>query len=291
MLSGCLTMLIFCWMNKKVLTDSSFDGLHKTRRELQPKAKLSMRESFTYLSNSKYLVCVAILVVCYNLVINLVEIVWKDQLRQLYPSTVEYSRYMNYVTSAVGIIATLTSLFMSQLIARFGWTRTALITPVSMVLTSAGFFAFMFFRHDLAEPVFILTGTTPLAIAVFFGAAQVCISKACKYSAFDSTKEMTFIPLEHECKLKGKAAIDGVGSRLGKSGGSVIHQGLLMIFGSVSMSAPYVATILMLVITGWMIAVRSLGKQFAAIIGEKGREEIGEAPSSSKELQKKQQAA
>jgi ATP:ADP antiporter, AAA family len=275
--SGCLTMLIFRWMNKKVLSGHRYDELHEMQAELKKKPKLSIRESFTYLSNSKYLICIAVIVICYNLVINLVEIVWKDQLRQLHPSTVEYSRYMNYTTSAVGIIATMASLFVSQLIARFGWTRTALITPVIMLVTSAGFFAFMLFRYDLAEPVFLLTGTTPLAIAVFFGAAQVCMSKACKYSIFDSTKEMTFIPLGHECKLKGKAAIDGVGSRFGKSGGSLIHQGLLMFFGTVSMSAPYVAAILMLVIVGWMIAARSLGKQFASIIGEKGREEIGEA--------------
>lgn len=275
-LLGCLTMFVFRWMNKNVLTGADFDELHQAKQE-SPKQKLSMRESFSYLSNSKYLICIAVLVICYNLVINLVEIVWKDQLRQLYPSTVEYSRYMNYVTATIGGIATLISLFMSQTIARFGWTRTALITPVIMLTTSAGFFAFMLFREDLAGPAFYLIGTTPLAIAVFFGAAQVCMSKACKYSVFDSTREMAFIPLGHECKLKGKAAIDGVGSRLGKSGGSVIHQGLLMVFGTVSMSAPYVAIILTLVIAGWMFAVRSLGKQFASIIGEQGRQEIGEA--------------
>ncbi len=287
---GCLTMAIFRWMNKHVLTGASFDALHKSRQDVQaqPKKKLSLRESFAYLSNSKYLICIAVLVICYNLVINLVEIVWKDQLRQLYPSAVEYSRYMNYMTSGVGVIATLTSLFMSQLIARFGWTRTALITPVIMLITSAGFFAFMLFRHDLAEPVFALTGTTPLAIAVFFGAAQVCMSKACKYSVFDSTKEMTFIPLSHECKLKGKAAIDGVGSRMGKSGGSIIHQGLLMIFATVSASAPYVAIILFLVIAGWMAAVRSLGKQFAEIVGEQGRAAIGEG-SADKDAEDKTQ--
>jgi AAA family ATP:ADP antiporter len=274
---GCITMFIFRWMNKSVLNDPSFDELHQTKKEMKAKGRLSMRESFSYLSNSKYLICIAVLVVSYNLVINLVEIVWKDQLRQLYSSPLEYNRYMNSMTSAVGVIATLTSLFMSQLIARFGWTRTALITPVIMLVTSCGFFAFMLFREDLSEPVYLLTGTTPLAIAVFFGAAQVCMSKACKYSVFDSTKEMAFIPLGHECKLKGKAAIDGIGSRLGKSGGSLIHQGLLMFFATVSTSAPYVAVILMLVIAGWMAAVRSLGKQFAAIVDEQGREEIGEA--------------
>lgn len=272
---GFLTMLVFRWMNKNVLTDASFDEFHQIKKETSKK-KISMRESFSYLSNSKYLICIAALVVSYNLVINLVEIVWKDQLRQLYSSPLEYNHYMNSMTSAVGVIATLTSLFMSQLISRFGWTRTSLITPVIMLFTSFGFFAFMLFRESLAELVYLFLGTTPLTIAVFFGASQVCMSKACKYSVFDSTKEMAFIPLSHECKLKGKAAIDGVGSRLGKSGGSLIHQGLLMIFATVSVSAPYVAVILMLVIAGWIVAVRSLGKQFAALVGKQGREEIGE---------------
>lgn len=281
---GCVAMWIFKWMNKNVLSSSTFDALHKTRKELKEpstKKKISLRESFSYLSNSKYLLYIAALVICYNLVINLVEIVWKDQLKQLYPEPLDYNRYMNHVTTSVGLVATFTSFFIAPLIGRFGWTRTALITPVSMLITSIGFFAFMLFRHDLAEPVLALTGITPLAIAVFFGASQVCLSKACKYSIFDSTKEMTFIPLGHECKLKGKAAIDGVGSRLGKSGGSVVHQGLLMVFGSISMSAPYVAAILMLVIVGWMGAVRLLGREFAALVGDKGREEIGETKEST----------
>ncbi|MGZ3732309.1 MAG: Npt1/Npt2 family nucleotide transporter, partial [Parachlamydiaceae bacterium] len=99
--------------------------------------------------------------------------------------------------------------------------------------------------------------------------AQNCFSKAAKYSVFDATKEMTFIPLEHEVKLKGKAAIDGVGSRLGKSGGSLIHTGLLMIFYRLSESSPYVAAILLVVILGWIIAAKSLGHQFNELVEEK----------------------
>lgn len=273
---GCLAMATFRWMNKRVLNDPSFDGLHITRKEAKVKRKLSIRESFSYLAQSKYLIYIAILVVSYNLVINLVEIVWKDQLRQLYSDPLDYNKYMNTMTSMVGLFATVISLFMAQLISYFGWTRTALITPVTMLITSIGFFAFILFKNDLVEPVYALTGTTPLAIAVFFGASQFCMSKACKYSVFDSTKEMAFIPLDHESKLKGKAAIDGVGSRLGKSGGSLIHQGLLMVFATVSSSTPYVAVILMLVIVGWMAATKALGKQFAAVIDEKSREDIGE---------------
>lgn len=274
---GCITMALFRWMNKNVLNAHTYDELHESCSEIKTKKKkISLRESFTYLANSKYLLCIAVLVVSYNLIINLVEIVWKDQLRVLYSSPSDYNTYMNNLTSAFGIISTLTALFMSYLIGRFGWTKTALITPTIMLLTSVGFFSFILFRDTLAGPVILLTGTTPLAIAVFFGASQVCLSKAAKYSVFDATKEMAFIPLDHEYKLKGKAAIDGVGSRLGKSGGSLIHQTLLMFFGSVGASAPYVAAIIMAVIIFWIIATRSLGRQFVSLVSGSEKAEIGE---------------
>jgi AAA family ATP:ADP antiporter len=110
-----------------------------------------------------------------------------------------------------------------------------------------------------------LLGTSPLAIAVMFGAAQNALTKASKYSVFDATKEMAYIPLSHESKLKGKAAIDGVGSRLGKSGGSLIHQSLLMIFVTVSAAAPIVSLILFAMIIFWFFAVKELGIHFKEI--------------------------
>ena len=111
------------------------------------------------------------------------------------------------------------ALVMSQVIGRFGWTRIALATPFIMLVISVAFFGFFFMQDHLGAAFLALTGMTPLAIAVFFGSAQNCLSKAAKYSLFDTTKEMAFIPLNPDEKLRGKAAIDGVGSRLGKSGG------------------------------------------------------------------------
>jgi ATP:ADP antiporter, AAA family len=265
-LSGFFTMCLFRWMNRNVLNDPSFDEFHHNKREAKTKGKLSFRESFSYLSNSKYLICIALIVVSYNLVINLVEVVWKDQLRLLYPNPADFNNYMNNLTSAIGVFSTLLALFMAKIISKFGWTKTALITPVVMLITCAGFFSFLFFRDRLADVVVALTGTTPLVIAVFFGAAQNCLSKAAKYSVFDATKEMAYIPLSHESKLKGKAAIDGVGSRFGKSGGSFIHQGLLIIFSTLTASAPYVAFLLLIVIVFWIGAARSLGRQFSELV-------------------------
>lgn len=261
-LCGSIVMIIFRWMNSRVLNDPSFAEFHETKREQKAKGKLSVKESFSYISNSKYLLCIATLVIAYNLVINLVEVVWKDQVRLLYPTARDFNGYMSNITIMIGVVSLLMSLFMSYLLNRFGWTRIALITPIMMLVTSAGFFAFFIFQGSFEGLGWMALGASPLAIAVFFGGAQNCLSKGMKYSAFDVTKEIAFIPLSHECKLKGKAAIDGVGSRFGKSGGSFIHIVLLMLCGSLDHSAPFVALILMGAIGFWIMATRSLGRQF-----------------------------
>jgi|694.fasta_scaffold13300_10 AAA family ATP:ADP antiporter len=270
--SGLIIMGIFRWMNLNVLNDPSFDELHSTKKALKAKGKLSMKESFSYLSNSKYLLCIATIVVSYNLVLNLVEVVWKDQLRRIYPSPGDLYDFMSNMTSVIGLLSALTSLLMASILTRFGWTKTALITPIIMLITSVGFFFVLFYQMAAGPGQMTLFGASPLFIAVIFGAAQNSSSKAMKYSVFDGTKEMAFIPLSHESKLKGKAAIDGVGSRLGKSGGSIIHTGLLMMCGSLLASAPYVAAILLAVIVFWISATRSLGRQFNELTGEKPKE-------------------
>ncbi len=268
-LAGIAAMLLFRWMSRNVLTDACFEAFHSRARSRSQgiKKKLSIKDSFSYISNSKYLICISLLVVSYNLVINMTEVLWKDQLARLYPSPTDYNIYMNNLTSAIGLFATFTALFMAKIIENLGWTRTAMITPLMIVLTCIGFFSFFLWQDHWSSIFPVLMGsTTPLAIAVFFGAAQNCLSKAAKYSVFDATKEMTFIPLEHDCKLKGKAAIDGIGSRVGKSGGSLLYQGLLLFCGTIGGSAPYVALILAIVVCIWIFSVRLLGKQFDMLV-------------------------
>ncbi|MFA6916372.1 MAG: Npt1/Npt2 family nucleotide transporter [Parachlamydiales bacterium] len=281
--AGIVSMGIFYWMNRTVLAAPVYEELHSSIETIEHKKKkkkrLSMRESISYLSKSKYIICIAIIVVSYNLVINLVEVVWKDKVSQLYPESVDYNTYMAHITIATNIISSTAAFFISQILMACGWTRTALVTPIIMLVTCTGFFGFLFVQDNMVTP-FAFLGATPLAIAVFFGGAQNCLSRAAKFSVFDATKEMSFIPLDHESKLKGKAAIDGVGSRLGKSGGSLIHQGLLMIFSTLSAITPFVGVILMIVIIGWIAAVRMLGVQFNVIVDKQEREANRKEPES-----------
>ncbi|NGX54713.1 MAG: ADP,ATP carrier protein 1 [Chlamydiae bacterium] len=283
LLSGLAILGIY-----RYLTNSVFVGeehADSVASKKTAKIKLSMRESFAYLGRSKYLISIAVIVLSYNVVINLLEVIWKDSVRELYPNPNNYNAYMSQITMITGAISLFASLFLSgQLIRKMGWTFTALVTPVVLLLTSVGFFTFFFGGNALMGMVTVL-GTSPLALVVFFGAAQNCLSRAAKFTLFDSTKEMAFIPLTVEAKLKGKTVIDGVGSRLGKSGGSLIHQTLLIVFTTISASAHIVAGILLAVGIFWIAAVMRLGKQFNALTQKDPAMPATPAPATTEETE------
>jgi len=270
-LCGLIILALFRWHSKTVLTPEAYPNLHKPSSQTSKGGKPSLRESFKLLSKSRYLAHIAILLISYNLVINLMDVIWKDRLHTLCPSPQAFNYYMNKITSMIGLLSLILTLFIPKLIERIGWTKTALITPIAMMVSATGFFSFLLFGNLPAG--ITMTAMTPLAVAVFFGGVQNCLSKAAKYSLFDATKEMTFIPLDHDVKLRGKAPIDVVGARLGKAGGSVIFQGLLLFLRSISACIPYVAVILTVVMAFWISATRNLGKMFNELIQSQSEEE------------------
>ena len=243
------------------MTDSRFFDPSKVKKK-KKKTKMKLTDSFKLLVHSKYLMYIAILVVVYGVSINLLEVTWKDQVRTLYPNTNEYLSFMGTYSTMLAWTTMLMMLFFTNNIIRmFGWGFAAAVTPVTMLVTGAGFFGILIMKDHLGG-LFHMMGTTPLMAAVFFGTCQNVISKAAKYSLFDPTKEMTYIPLDEESKVKGKAAIDIVGARLGKAGSSVIQQGLFMI-APLTVMTPYIGALVALFVGVWLFAIKRLSTEFA----------------------------
>lgn len=267
--AGVLTMVIFRWLNVNVINPAEKARPEHLRRT---KVRMSMRENFAYLARSKYLICIALIVLGYNLAMNLIEVVWKNQMKALYPNPSDYNTYMGEVLSMMALIATVTGLVTTtNVIRRYSWTVSAMISPIIVGISGAAFFALVLVQQSGIQWFAMVFGATPLILTVTLGSIQNCLSRAAKYTLFDATKEIAFIPLSNESKLKGKAAIDGVGSRLGKSGGAVIHQGLILIFSTVATTTPYVAVAFLGIVLLWGMAVLSLGKKFDQVT-ERGAE-------------------
>jgi AAA family ATP:ADP antiporter len=260
-LSGLMIMAIYWWANKNILTNANlYDPSQVKKRKDIPKQTL--KKSFQQILSSKYLGCIAILVVSYGLSINLVEVIWKHQLKLQYPDPNDYSLFMGKFSQYSGIFTFLMMLLCgSKILQKFSWKASATITPIILLVTGIIFFVMIIFKNDLTDIISFL-GTTPLMVGVIFGTSQNILTKSCKFSFFDPTKEMAYIPLTEEEKVKGKAAVDVVGARLGKSGGSFIQQCMILWLGSLAAITPYVAIILLGIIAAWIFAIRSLSKQF-----------------------------
>ena len=76
-------MALYRWINTKVLTDPKFyDSKKDVKKTKKKKAKLSAADSIKLLFTSKYLAMIALLVLCYGISINLIELLWKSQFEE-----------------------------------------------------------------------------------------------------------------------------------------------------------------------------------------------------------------
>jgi len=239
------------------LTDKEQASVVKAKGAVpkKKKEKMAMGESMKFLASSQYLRLIAMLVLGYGLSINFTEIMWKSLLKKKYPDPLDYQRFIGNFSSAVGFATCVVILFGVHVIRILGWRIGAISTPAIMSVLAIPFFVCIVMGID---------NPARLSIAVALGTAQSLLSKTAKYALFDPTTQMAYIPLDEESKVKGKAAIDVLGSRLGKSGGSFIQQCLVLLFGNILNAAPIVAIIYYSVLFAWLNAANRLSGLFVA---------------------------
>ena len=267
-IAGIILIAIYWYMNNYVLTDSRFFDSTSERKK-KNKLKMSMLESFKYIFTSKYIGLIAVLVLAYGSSINLVEGVWKNQVKLQYPLSNDYSGFMGTFQMWTGFVTMIGMLLGIYILRNFKWWSAAILTPLMILITGILFFLFIL-AGDTVAPYLAMTGMTALMMSVLAGAAQNILSKATKYSLFDPTKEMAYIPLDDELKVKGKAVVEVIGGRLGKSSGAIIQFILLIVIPGANLSnlTSHISYIFLFIMVCWIIGVFSLSKLFEAKIKE-----------------------
>jgi ADP/ATP carrier protein family len=263
-LSGILSMVIYWIINNVLLTDKKAAIKHINIAPEPTKTKLSLAESVKLIVRSRYIGHIMMLILSYGLVMNILEGPWKAQVKALYPNTIDYINFMGKFNICLGVSCVLFTIIGGNILRRFSWLVSAMTTPIMIGITGSIFFTCVIFS-DFFSTVF--NDFNPIYFAVLVGAIQNILSKSTKYSLFDATKEMSYIPLSLELKTKGKAAADLIGIKFGKSMGAALQSSMFIIFPNATFDSiiVYLLVFFVIIIVVWISNIISLNKQYLAI--------------------------
>ncbi|HJD56032.1 MAG TPA: nucleotide exchange transporter Tlc3 [Rickettsia endosymbiont of Pyrocoelia pectoralis] len=261
--AGIISMCLFRVINKFILMDS-VTVLDMKKVTAKTKTKLSVTESIKLVTSSKYIGRIALLIICYGLLINIVEGPWKAKLKELYPSTIDYVHFMGRFNIWMGISCVTFMIIGSNILRRLGWLVSALLTPIMLSITGLLFFVFIIFIEEVGA---CFGDFNLLYAAVIVGAIQNILSKSSKYSLFDSTKEMAYIPLSLELRTKGKAAVEVIGTKFGKSLGAFIQSLIFIIIPTATFDSiiVYLLVIFIVMVSLWIWDVVKLNKEYTEL--------------------------
>jgi len=235
----------------------------------------SLGDSLRVLRGSAKIRNLALLVIGYGVCHRLFEFSWKGQLRVLYPSAQEYQSILSDVSIATGIGTTVLMLCGRVIFQRLGWGAAASATPIVMFASGVAFFGLSTAAQLGLAPLGMSAAALATAGAMAGAVTQV-FARSSKFSLFDPAKEMVYIEMTKEEKSKGKAAVDLIGSQIGKSGASWITQALLLTLGSISAALPVTSAVYAGVLVLWLRAVQELNGDLARFEEEKQRRKEAE---------------
>jgi len=263
--SGILAMVLYRYIDHYLLKESKMQRDFAGASE-NTKTTLPFIDSIKLLLHSKYIGHIVLLVLCYGFLINILEGPWKAKVRELYPNTIDYLYFMGKFNIWMGVSCVTFMVIGSNILRRLSWLTSALITPYMLTCTGLIFFGFVIFANDIN---FFGIGFNPIYFAVIIGAVQNILSKSTKYSLFDSTKEMAYIPLSLELRTKGKATVEVIGLKFGKSLGAFIQSFMFILmplatFDSVTI---YLLGIFIVVMILWIWNVKTLNKEYVRLRG------------------------
>ena len=231
--SSLLSMYIYHWIYKNVLTDKRFyDKPYLPGVKLKSAQKSSLWQSLKMVFRSPYLGLVSLLVLCYGVNDNILENFWKHELGQRYTDINEYNAFMNQYTMGYGFLSMLVLIVAGNIFRRFRWGVGAILTPLIMTIGGIVFFMAILSKNAFLARTGALMGFQTLIVVI--GLVVLVLDKSFKMSFFDISKEMAFIPLSEELKVKGKAVVDVFGYRFGKSAGSGLQVVLLTIISGLT---------------------------------------------------------
>ena len=264
--SGIIIIAIHYFIERKIILNDKYFNVQEMKKPLS----LSLKESLKIILSSKYLFHIFIITLSYSMLVNLIEGLWFSKVHQLHSDTTSFILYQSNILFYTGMVTVIVAFLGGHIINILGWFFAAFLTPLVFGIVGSLFFIGVIYLDEvefiLKENFGLITGS--LSIVVFIGGLQNILGKGVKYSLFDATKEMLYIPLDKELKTKGKVAVDITGAKLGKSSGSIIQFVIFTIFPyrAYDSLAPFLLACFISISIIWIISVKSLNKEYKSLL-------------------------
>lgn len=240
----------------------------KAKSDKKSRDKMGVKESFKYIMKSRYLWLLLICSAAFGLSMNLVEAVWKSKIKELYSSVNAYAQFNGLYILWTGVAIMVMTIIGNNIMRNHSWFVAAVITPVIIMITGVLFFMLVVFDNSVFAWFDFDAAMTPLAMAVMVGAVQNIMAKGSKYSIWDTSREMLYIPLDDELKTKGKAAVDVVSSKAGKSSSGLVQSMLFVLMPTATFTSisPFLAIVFIIVCVAWIYAVRKIYHEYTKLV-------------------------
>ena len=264
--STLFSCLLVRYIAKNLVEDPinfNYSAIQKLNRP-----KMGIIESFRYISRSKYLWLMLVCSASFGLSMNLVESVWKAKIKELYPSVSSFAEFNSLYILWTGIAIIVMTIIGNNIMRRRSWFAAAIISPVIILVTGTIFFILVVFDKYIMSYLDGVILMSPLALAVFVGAVQNVLSKGSKYSILDTSSQMLYIPLDQELRTKGKAAVDVISPKIGKSASGLVQSIIFTILPAATYSSISFALMIIFIIICvlWIYAVKKVYGEYKKII-------------------------
>lgn len=262
-----LCVLIFVlhrFLEKNILDTTPRIGMHDDVSLIKKnKSKLGLFEGLKYIFTSKYLRNLCIITFAYSATMTWSDGILMCMTRKLYTSPSEFCAFKSRIMSYTGLSTLAFSLLGSYLLRRVSWRIVTMSIPIITFFSGAMFFIATYREINLAG--------SSLSAVVFLAGLYTVLSKGTKYSLFDATKEMAYVPLPAEVRQRGQAAVDIVGDNIGK----ILGSGLQFIMLTISSNTKHEDLVVILAILcgiaclAWGFAVWQISKQYRNMVDAK----------------------
>jgi ATP:ADP antiporter, AAA family len=220
--------------------------------------QFSLKQNLSVVQRNPLLLYMTLALFIFEMTSGLINIIWKDIVLKIYPTSEEYSSFMGFSATLTGIIGMLCTLFVVPKLFRFQKSSVnILITPTILAISNTVFFTVILLYETSPQYLWVKFSVILLAV----GLIHTLLMQILKFAFFDPFKELSLQSLDPIDRRQGKTISDVIGNRCGKGACPLSYQFMMTIgLSSASMAMPIALTTTIL-LGIWLISSLTMIKK------------------------------